>query len=222
MSYQIGTSIVIDDDKNIINIENVSVSGIITSTNFVGNLTGTASTATASATAYGLTGTISGSGLTNLNASNLGSGTVPDARFPATLPTASGANLTTLNASNLSSGTVGTARLASGTANSGTYLRGDQTWAAISAGYDVTTTSINKTLSSNELTVALTSGLTITLPSSPSTGARVAVSVGAFTNTIVARNGSNIMGLAEDLTIDIENRTINFYYVDATRGWRIY
>lgn len=36
----------------------------------------------------------SGSGLTTLNATNLASGTVPDARFPATLPAVSGANLT--------------------------------------------------------------------------------------------------------------------------------
>lgn len=48
--------------------------------------------------------------LTALNASNLTSGTVPDARFPATLPTVSGANLTNLNASNLASGTVPDAR----------------------------------------------------------------------------------------------------------------
>jgi hypothetical protein len=51
-----------------------------------------------------------GSGLTALNASNLGSGIVPDARFPATLPAASGVNLTALNASNLGSGTVPDAR----------------------------------------------------------------------------------------------------------------
>jgi hypothetical protein len=40
--------------------------------------------------------TFSGSGasLTTLNASNLSSGTIPDARFPATLPAISGANLT--------------------------------------------------------------------------------------------------------------------------------
>jgi hypothetical protein len=49
--------------------------------------------------------------LTNLNATNLTSGTLPDARFPATLPATSGANLTSLNASNLSSGTVPSARL---------------------------------------------------------------------------------------------------------------
>jgi hypothetical protein len=52
----------------------------------------------------------SGAGLTTLNASNLASGTLPDARFPATLPAASGANLTGLNASNLASGTVPDAR----------------------------------------------------------------------------------------------------------------
>jgi plastocyanin len=52
----------------------------------------------------------SGINLTALNATNLGSGTIPDARFPATLPTASGVNLTALNATNLGSGTVPDAR----------------------------------------------------------------------------------------------------------------
>ena len=54
---------------------------------------------------------VSGVNLTALNATNLGSGTVPDARFPATLPAASGVNLTALNATNLGSGTVPVARL---------------------------------------------------------------------------------------------------------------
>src|SRR6056300_1071735 len=52
-----------------------------------------------------------GSNLTNLNADNLSSGTVPDARFPATLPAADGSALTNLNASNLATGTVANARL---------------------------------------------------------------------------------------------------------------
>lgn len=55
--------------------------------------------------------TASGSNLTALNATQLTSGTVPDARFPATLPTASGANLTALNATNIASGTLDNARL---------------------------------------------------------------------------------------------------------------
>lgn len=45
------------------------------------------------------------------NASALTSGTLPDGRFPATLPAASGANLTALNATNVASGTLAAARL---------------------------------------------------------------------------------------------------------------
>ena len=76
-------SFVIDDEAN------VSVTANVTATSFDG----------------------SGATLTALNASNLASGTLPDARFPATLPTSSGANLTNLNASNVSSGTLDDARL---------------------------------------------------------------------------------------------------------------
>jgi hypothetical protein len=52
----------------------------------------------------------SGASLTAINASNISSGTLPDARFPATLPAVSGANLTAINASNISSGTLPDAR----------------------------------------------------------------------------------------------------------------
>ena len=46
-------------------------------------------------------------------ATDITSGTLPDAVFPATLPAASGVNLTALNATNLASGTVADARLSS-------------------------------------------------------------------------------------------------------------
>ena len=76
-----------------------------------------------------------GSLITALNATELTSGTVPNARFPATLPAASGANLTTLNATQLTSGTVPVLRLGdSGTRDATTYLRGDNTWATVSGG----------------------------------------------------------------------------------------
>lgn len=60
-----------------------------------------------------------GSSLASLetrSASDLSSGTLPDGRFPATLPAVSGVNLTALNASNIASGTLAIARFpASGT-----------------------------------------------------------------------------------------------------------
>jgi plastocyanin len=48
--------------------------------------------------------------ITALNATELTSGTVPNARFPATLPATSGVNLTALNATQLTSGTIPDAR----------------------------------------------------------------------------------------------------------------
>jgi hypothetical protein len=68
-----------------------------------------------------------------LNASNLSSGTVPDARFPSTLPALNGSALTNLDAANLATNLVPTARLGTGTASSTTFLAGDQTYKTITA-----------------------------------------------------------------------------------------
>jgi len=61
------------------------------------------------------TGTIPEALIATLAASKL-TGTVADARFPATLPAASGVNLTALNATNLGSGTTSVARGGTGAA----------------------------------------------------------------------------------------------------------
>ena len=106
-----------------IQVSSVSIddAGLLTATNFSG---GGASITALNATQL-TSGTIpgarfpatlpasSGINLTALNATQLTSGTVPDAQFPATLPTASGINLTALNATNLGSGTVPVSRLGS-------------------------------------------------------------------------------------------------------------
>jgi hypothetical protein len=57
------------------------------------------------------------------------------------------------SASDLSAGTVPTARLASGTANSSTYLRGDQTWSTISAG-TVTSVATGNVLQGGTITTS--------------------------------------------------------------------
>jgi hypothetical protein len=59
--------------------DGVVITGVTTSTTFSGAFTG------------------SGANITTLNATQLSTGTIADARFPATLPAVSGANLTNLN-----------------------------------------------------------------------------------------------------------------------------
>jgi len=88
----------------------------IATTAFVSAADTTAITDERTATATLTNKTISGSSntISNLSATNLTSGTVPDARFPATLPAASGTNLTALNATQLTSGTIPVARLPAG------------------------------------------------------------------------------------------------------------
>lgn len=66
----------------------------------------------------------------------------------------------------------------------------------------------------------LTASLTLTLPASPTAGDRVGVQNSSGTTTcVIARNGSNIMSLAENMTLDFLNTSITLMYADATRGW---
>ena len=74
---------------------------------------------------------------------------------PATMPASSGVNLTALNATNLGSGTVPTARLGTGTASSSTVLYGDQTYKAEPGGGKIlqvvqTTSAANSVHSTSE------------------------------------------------------------------------
>ena len=79
----------------------------------------------------------------------------------------------------------------------------------------------SKTIGNREFVSVVGAGLTMTLPASPAAGNEVAIQVGDFTDTVIARNSQYIMGLDEDMTIDVANITVNLFFTDATRGWRI-
>ena len=67
------------------------------------------------------------------------------------------------------------------------------------------------------------SAFNVTLPSSPSAGAVIAVADYAnnwgTNNLTILRNGSNIEGSAENFVCNTNGATITFVYVDATKGW---
>ena len=77
----------------------------------------------------------------------------------------------------------------------------------------VTATSLTATVNTHVYVSAATQ--TITLPASPAIGQRVLLTVGNFTDTVVGRNGSNIMSSASDFTMDAAYLSINFIYTDA-------
>jgi plastocyanin len=152
----------------------ISDAGLLTATNFSGG----------------------GAALTALNATELSSGTIPDARFPATLPAvsgvnltalpstlpaASGINLTALNATELTSGTVPVLRLgASGTRDATTYLRGDNTWATVSGGGTASDSFATIAVAGQSSVVADSATDTLTLVA----GANITITTNAGTDTI--------------------------------------
>ena len=112
-----------------------------------------------------------------------------------------------------------TVSLASGASQSGFGRTGTVDWqtgsiktgdftAANGEGYFVNTTS---------------GTVTVTLPGSPSTGNIVAIAdyagTAATNNITIARNGSNIEGIASNATLNTNRDTVTLVYVDGTQGW---
>jgi hypothetical protein len=89
----------------------------------------------------------------------------------------------------------------------------------VAVGITTVVTSASVTATVNTHVYVSAAGRTITLPASPTIGQRVLVTVGNFTDTVVGRNGSNIMSSASDFTMDAAYLSIQFIYTDATQGW---
>lgn len=65
-----------------------------------------------------------------------------------------------------------------------------------------------------------TATLTLTLPLTPTVGDSVGFQNSSNTLTcVIARNGSNIMSLAQDMTVNKINHSFRLVYAGATRGW---
>jgi hypothetical protein len=61
---------------------------------------------------------------------------------------------------------------------------------------------------------------TVTLPASPTISDTIYVTVSnGLTSNVVARNGKNIQGIAEDLTLNATYASVQLRYSDATEGW---
>jgi len=141
----------------------------------------------------------SGSTLADLatrSATDLTTGTLPDGRFPATLPAASGANLTTLNATQLTSGAVPAGRMPALTGDATTVAGAVAVTLAASgvvAGTygSATAVPILTVDAKGRITVASTASLTSSLsPSALSGGSRGGMLVAGVGGTYAASNPS--------------------------------
>ena len=155
--------------------------------------------------------------LTALNASNLTSGTVPDARFPATLPAASAANLTSIPAANI----TGTLPAISG-ANLTNLDAADLARGTIP---DARFPATLPAASAANLTAIPAANITGTLPAISATNL-TNVPAANITGTLPAIDGSNLTGITagaqggggESIFFESENEMNNSYTISSNHN----
>ena len=91
----------------------------------------------------------------------------------------------------------------------------------LTSAYDTVTAGGSTTIGNRTIYYVTSNSQTITLPASPSAGNEVEIIVGNYTGVDIDRNSQNIMGLAENMTINIPYAPVRLIYVDSTRGWVI-
>ena len=106
---------------------------------------------------------------------------------------------------------------------SGTTVIGDnrRVGAGMSSIYEQITAGGTQTVTNRELIYVTSNSQTITLPASPQPGNEVEIIVGNYTGVVIGRNSRNIMGIAENMTIDVPYAPVRLTYIDSTQGWVI-
>jgi hypothetical protein len=117
------------------------------------------------------------------------------------------------------------ARVSLGAAPTAAYDQANNAYLQANNAFPTTniiTSNVVTAIKANHYILKNTSATTLTLPASPSTGDLVWVTIGNGLNTnIIGRNGSLIRGLAEDMTVNIANTTLQLRYIDSTLGWQL-
>lgn len=197
-----------------------------------GNTKGTSINLTGDVTSIGNSTTIASGVVTNAKLANVATATL---KGRTTAGTGSPEDLTATQATALLNAMVGDAG-AGGTkglvpvpaaGDATKFLRGDATWAAAGGGGVtwVTKTSGYTAVSGNFILADTSSaGFTITLPATPSANDFVVIKSGYSASPskilTIARNGSEIMNLAEDMTVTTPNIEMTLVY-NATTGWTL-
>lgn len=87
----------------------------------------------------------------------------------------------------------------------------------------ISTSTANAMVANQHLVLTNAAASTATLPAAPVAGDQVQITVAnGRADNVVARNGQNIMSLAENLTLDNgSNATVTLRFINATIGWRL-
>tara|TARA_B110000902_G_scaffold185399_1_gene209896 strand:- start:935 stop:1822 length:888 start_codon:yes stop_codon:yes gene_type:complete len=90
---------------------------------------------------------------------------------------------------------------------------------ALTSDKKTSVTATSMTIAKGTHLYVSAAGQTITLPAFPSTGDSAHITVGEFADTVVAGNGSAIMGDTSNFTMDAACLSINFVFTDSNKGW---
>ena len=95
-------------------------------------------------------------------------------------------------------------------------------WDRVASGWVFTDTSVDKSLVAGEFcTVSTLGDVVLTLPASPKIGDQVAAYVLSANLVVMNRNSQFIMGLAENMTLDIVSVPTILIYLSPSQGWII-